>query len=95
MEIAFQDFVRGHKLPPPDLNQTIEGHEVDCVWRYPNRLIVELDGGAAHTTTHAFHADRAKDRALQAAGWPVFRVTWHHLLNEQGDLHTHVCHFVS
>ena len=52
--------------------------EVDFAWR-SERLIVELDGFAAHGTRAAFERDRARDRSLQAAGWRVVRVTWRQL----------------
>src|SRR5204863_5525897 len=42
-------------------------------------LVVELDGHAVHGTRTAFERDRARDRAFQAAGWRVIRVTWRQL----------------
>lgn len=59
----------------------IEGFEVDCVWP-EQRLIVELDGHAAHAATHAFEGDRARDRTLEAAAWRVIRITWRQLHEE-------------
>jgi very-short-patch-repair endonuclease len=59
--------------------------EADCVWRAP-RVVVELDGYASHGTRAAFDRDRARDRALQAAGWRVVRITWRHLHEERDDL---------
>jgi very-short-patch-repair endonuclease len=41
--------------------------------------MVELDGFATDGTGQAFERDRARDRALQAAGWRVIRVTWRQL----------------
>jgi very-short-patch-repair endonuclease len=69
-EHDFLAFLRYHTLPLPELNKVIEGVEVDCVWRN-QRLVVELDGGAAHDTPHAFETDRARDEQLLAAGWRV------------------------
>jgi very-short-patch-repair endonuclease len=46
------------------------------------RLIVELDGYAAHRTRRAFEADRAKARALTVAGWRVVRMTPRQLTDE-------------
>jgi very-short-patch-repair endonuclease len=48
------------------------------VWR-DHHLIAELDGHASHATTAGFERDRARDRALQAAGWRVIRITWRQL----------------
>ena len=55
--------------------------EADCLWR-KQRLIVELDGRATHATRRAFETDRARDRALTAAGWRVVRITWRQLTRE-------------
>lgn len=78
LEDDFLHFLRRHALPLPELNATLELNgnriEVDCLWRR-QRVIAELDGGDAHRTTHAFHADRARDLSLQAAGWRTVRVT--------------------
>jgi very-short-patch-repair endonuclease len=59
--------------------------EVDCVWR-SSRLIAELDGRAIHGTVRAFERDRARDRALGAAGWRVIRITWRQLNQEAREL---------
>ena len=48
------------------------------MWRRA-KLVVELDGREAHRTEAAFEEDRARDRALIAAGWSPMRVTWAHL----------------
>jgi very-short-patch-repair endonuclease len=45
---------------------------------------VELDGRAVHGTSAAFH----RDRALQASGWKVIRVTWRDLDRNAGALAT-------
>jgi very-short-patch-repair endonuclease len=81
LEERFQAFLLSAGLPLPKTNQRVEGYEVDCVWP-EQRLIVELDGHATHSPTHAFEADRARDRKLQAAGWLVIRITWRQLHQE-------------
>jgi very-short-patch-repair endonuclease len=59
--------------------------EVDCVWRRSG-AIAELDGRAVHGTAAAFERDRARDRALNAAGWRVVRITWRQLSEEAREL---------
>ena len=81
LEERFQDFLVRAGLPLPQTNVVIEGYEVDCVWP-EQRLIVELDGHASHSPTHAFELDRARDRRLEAAGWRVIRITWRQLEQE-------------
>ena len=81
LEERFQDFLISAGLPLPQTNLIIEGYEVDCVWP-DQRLIVELDGHASHSPTHAFELDRARDRRLEAAGWRVVRITWRQLERE-------------
>jgi restriction endonuclease-like protein/putative AbiEi antitoxin of type IV toxin-antitoxin system len=61
-------------LPRPAVNVWLAGMEVDVVWR-DCRLAVELDTHAHHGTRAAFERDRARDAALQLAGYRVLRVT--------------------
>ena len=79
LEDRFSAFVDARRLPEPRRNValTADGKPIraDCVWS-PQRLIVELDGRSAHSRRSAFESDRARDRALQVAGWRVVRVTW-------------------
>jgi very-short-patch-repair endonuclease len=81
-ERTFAAFLRRYRLPRPETNiwLTVGGHthEIDCLWR-AQRLVVELDGRAAHDTARAFEKDRAKDRRLTVAGWRPLRVTWKQL----------------
>ena len=78
LEERFQAFLLNAGLPLPNTNVLIEEFEVDCVWR-EQRLIVELDSRAHHDVTHAFEADRLRDRRLEAAGLRVVRITWRQL----------------
>jgi hypothetical protein len=70
-------------LPPPAVNARVAGFEVDTVW-LEARLIVELDSHAYHRTWAAFERDRARDTALQLAGFRVLRVTHRRLEHEPG-----------
>ena len=78
LEQDFLRFLRRHRLPMPKLNVEMrirsQRIEADCLWR-EQRVIIELDGRDAHDSTPAFESDRARDLALQAAGWRTGRVT--------------------
>jgi very-short-patch-repair endonuclease len=82
LEDRFASLLARTDLPRPEINALVDigGHmiEADCLWR-DQKVIIELDGGAAHRTDAAFESDRARDRRLQALGWKVGRVTWGHL----------------
>lgn len=78
LEDRFLAFLDDAGLPRPRMNTLVEGFEVDCVWPEA-RLIVELDGHAFHATRRSFEADRARDRALQLAGYRVIRITYREL----------------
>jgi len=85
LERRFLAVLDRHGLPRPATNVAMHaGHhfiEPDCVWRR-ERVIVELDGHATHGTRASFEDDRARDRALVAAGWRVIRITWRQLRDE-------------
>lgn len=89
LEARFLAFLDAHGLPRPRTNAwlTIGGRaiEVDCLWA-PQGLVAELDGYASHGTRTAFESDRARDRALQAAGLRVLRITWRQLEDDPGRL---------
>lgn len=82
LEQDFLHFLRRHRLPIPELNVRLcikdRRIEADCLWR-EQRVIIELDGRDAHDSTPAFESDRARDLALQAAGWRTGRVTSHRM----------------
>ena len=75
LEDAFLAFLVRYGLPRPEVNQRIEGFEVDMLWRAP-RLVVELDGRTSHDLPRSFEDDRERDAELTAAGYRVVRVTW-------------------
>ena len=61
-------------LPRPLVNHRIGPYRADFVWP-DQRVIVETDGFATHGHRAAFEEDRARDAALQAAGYVVLRFT--------------------
>ncbi|HEY5052421.1 MAG TPA: DUF559 domain-containing protein [Solirubrobacterales bacterium] len=74
LEDRFVLFCREHNLPKPLTNVVIEGKEVDAFWP-ARRMMVELDSWTFHHHRAAFERDRARDAALQAAGYRVVRLT--------------------
>lgn len=84
-EVAFLELVRNAGLPAPETNVTVLGHEVDFLWR-EQKLIVEVDGFAYHSSRQAFERDRRRDARLQAAGFRVIRFTYLQIVNEPRTL---------
>ena len=72
LEDDFLRFLRRHRLPSPEVNQIVAGHEVDAVWP-ERRLVVELDSHGYHR--HTFEEDRERDADLLSAGFAVLRLT--------------------
>jgi very-short-patch-repair endonuclease len=75
LEEMFLALIDAAGILRPEINALVEGFEVDAVWR-DARLVVELDGRDPHGTAAAFERDRARDRALQVAGWRAVRITY-------------------
>jgi very-short-patch-repair endonuclease len=84
-ERRFLHLVRAARLPTPETNTRIAGYEVDFLWR-EQRLVVEVDGFAFHSSREAFERDRRKDADLQAAGLKVVRVTYRQIAHEREAL---------
>ena len=84
LEEDFVRFLKRHRLPLPEFNQTIAGHEVDAVYR-EHKLVIELDSRQFHTTTRAFEQDRDRDADLLNAGFPTIRITDNRLKNHQAN----------
>lgn len=89
LEDHFLDFCRRRRLPIPETNVRLRingrTYEPDCVWRQAG-VVVELDGRDAHARELAFSDDRARDRALIAAGWIPIRVPAEHLAHTPAAL---------
>ena len=77
-EERFLRLVRLAELPAPVVNVRLRGFEVDFCWR-AERVVVEVDGLAYHTSRAAQQRDRHRDTVLAAAGHRVLRFTWRDL----------------
>jgi very-short-patch-repair endonuclease len=56
---------------------------VDAVWRR-QRVVVELDGQAAHGEATRVEHDRGREFKLRGAGWIVLRYGWR-LITQEGE----------
>lgn len=69
-------------IPMPRCNTNLsigrEAFEVDFLWG-KQRLVVETDGSRYHDNPQAQARDRRRDRLLIAAGYRVWRLSWHDL----------------
>jgi very-short-patch-repair endonuclease len=68
-------------LRMPETNVVVARYEVDFLWR-KNRLVVEVDGYAFHSSKKRFEGDRRRDADLAARGLRVIRVTWRQIVEE-------------
>ena len=80
-EERMRTLLRGSGLPLPDTNVRVGPYEIDMLWR-EERLAVEIDGFAFHSTRSAFERDRCRDADLQARGLKVMRVTWRQIVDD-------------
>jgi very-short-patch-repair endonuclease len=85
LEDEFAAFCRDHDLPTPSFNTTLLGFEVDALWPR-QRLAAELDSWEFHSHRAAFERDRARDMALQVAGYRIIRITHRRVHGEAGKL---------
>jgi very-short-patch-repair endonuclease len=83
LEARFLALCRRHRLPEPEVNVRLGPFLVDCLWA-AERLVVELDGYAAHGGRTSFERDRARDAELTRMGYRMLRFTWHQVAREPG-----------
>ncbi len=81
LEERFLQLCESHDLAPPEVNAEVAGLMVDALWRR-QRVIVELDGHAAHGTPAAMERDHGRDLTLRAAGFRVLRYTWQQITGQ-------------
>lgn len=85
LEILFRQICKDHGLPEPAVNVTVEGKEVDFLFR-AQRLIVEADSWRYHRSRRAFENDRARDVITTRAGYRTLRFTDRQLTNAPSDV---------
>jgi very-short-patch-repair endonuclease len=56
-------------------------YKADFLWR-SERLVVETDSRAYHSSRQAFEHDRLRDQRLTLAGYTVVRFTWRQLTRD-------------
>jgi very-short-patch-repair endonuclease len=75
LEDAFLRLCRRLRVPRPRTQVRRGRRRPDFVWA-EQRLVVEVDTWIAHSTPHAFQADRRLSNAVQLAGWMILRFTY-------------------
>jgi len=85
VEERFFAFCRQQGLPRPEVHPDVptaaETFEVDFLWR-DQRLIVETDSRAWHSTIRTRERDAYRDALLEDAGYRVRRCTWAQVVYE-------------
>lgn len=84
-ERRFLSLLRQARLPLPRMNARIGEFEVDFLWT-TQRLVIEVDGFAFHSSRKAFENDRLRDAELLRRGFRVMRITWHQLVDDRHAL---------
>jgi very-short-patch-repair endonuclease len=82
LERRFLHLCRLHRIPLPEVNARLGGHEVDFLWRR-HRVVVETDGFRHHGDRTAFEVDRARDVQLQSLGFRVLRFTYRQVTEDR------------
>jgi very-short-patch-repair endonuclease len=77
------DLLVARGVRAPETNVRAGRYEVDILWR-AERMVVEVDGYAFHSTRESFEGDRLRDADLQAQGFAVVRVTWRQIVDTPG-----------
>jgi very-short-patch-repair endonuclease/predicted transcriptional regulator of viral defense system len=88
------DLIRAGRLPHPQTNAKVGRYEVDFLWAR-QRLIVEVDGYAFHSSRAAFERDRTRDGDLQAQGFAVLRLTWRQITEEPHPVLVHIAQLLA
>jgi hypothetical protein len=83
-EDRFRAFLTRRGIPHPEFNVTVDGREVDALYR-EHKLIVEIDSWGYHGDRPAFRRDRRKDGRALAGGYRTLRVVTDQLDDETAE----------
>lgn len=81
LEVAFLGLCERSALPLPRLNTKIGRFTVDALFA-DHRLVIELDGGAAHGRPAAVVQDRNRELYLRERGYRIVRYSWWQVFEE-------------
>jgi predicted transcriptional regulator of viral defense system len=85
LEERFLELCESAGIPLPAANAKIGRMRVDALWS-DQRLVVELDGAAAHGGWAGIKRDREREVVLRANGLQVVRYTWDQVINRPDDV---------
>ena len=94
LEDRVLELCREHDLPLPVTGAAVLGREVDAFWP-DQKLMVEADSWTFHSHREAFERDRARDAAMQAAGYRVIRLTHRRLAREPATVASQLRHLLT
>ena len=87
LEERFIQLCQSTGLPLPEANAKVGRMRVDALWHH-HRVVVELDGAAAHRGWAAIKRDREREMALRGMGFQVVRYTWDQIVRRDTDVVT-------
>jgi very-short-patch-repair endonuclease len=90
-EEHFLALIRRAGLSEPEVNVRLGRYIADFLWR-DQRLIVEVDGYAFHSSRRSFERDHERDLVLKAAGFDVLRFTRRQIVEEPGLVIARLAH---
>jgi Transcriptional regulator, AbiEi antitoxin/Protein of unknown function (DUF559) len=94
LEDRVLELCHDYNLPMPETNVTVLDREVDAFWP-KQKLMVEADSFEFHAHRAAFERDRARDAAMQVAGYRVLRLTHRRLETEPAKVAAELRHLLA
>jgi Transcriptional regulator, AbiEi antitoxin/Protein of unknown function (DUF559) len=94
LEDRVLELCRDYGIPMPETNVTVLDREVDAFWP-DQKLMVEADSFEFHAHRAAFERDRARDAAMQVAGYRVIRLTHRRLTVEPAKVAAELRHLLA